>query len=194
MDWRRIVAGAATILLGLLLINTASPAPADEPDRPNPPPDIQSIQELAELTLLEVRASEVITSEVTGYTGGTSAIVLVHGSVTLAVDLNQARYLEVDEERRRLVLGLPQPKIHRVAIDPETSRVLSCDRSGLWHLAMGAAHEHTLITDAMTIARERMLQAASDNGLTERARHHAEAVLARFVSEMGWTLEVRWDN
>jgi hypothetical protein len=169
-------------------------ASTPEPEQPSTPPSIGSIRELAELTVLELEASEVVTTEVTGYTGSTSAIVQVHGTITLGVDLNEARYIQVDVEQRRLVLSLPQPEVRRVAIDPNASRTLRCGRSGLWQLAVGSAHEDTVVTEALVIGRDRLSQAASHEDMLRRAQRQTEAVLIRFVSEMGWTIEVAWDE
>lgn len=195
MQWTRILAGVTVVWLGLMLCAEAyeSLASVPQPEQSAGPPSITSIRELAELTLIEVQATEVVATEVSGYTGGTSAIIQVHGSVTLGIDLTEARYLEVDEARRQLVLALPLPDVRRVAIDPLASRVLRCERSGLWHLAIGPAHEDKAITDALAIGRERLLQAASGEDLAQRARRHATEVLNQFVTELGWTLEIRWD-
>lgn len=110
----------------------------------------------------------------------------------VAEKLDQARYLEVDAEQRRLVLAMPQPEVRRVAIDPNASRTLRCDRSGLWQLAVGSAHEDTVVTDALTIGHDRLVFAATRDDIVNRARIQTEAVLRRFVSELGWTIEVAW--
>lgn len=192
----RIIAGAATIWLGFSLCGTACDALAATapPTQSNPPPSIDRIRELAELTVLEVDASEIVRTHISGHTGGTSVVVLVHGTLTYAVSLDEARYLQVDQEQRRLVMALPQPKVRRVAIDPQRSRMLSCKRSGLWQVAVGPAHEDEAIALALAIGQNRLRDATSRDDLVERARFHAESVLGQFVSEMGWSLNVRWDE
>lgn len=183
--------------MGLLLCSTAYDALASstpsEPTHPAPP-SINRIRELAELTVLEVEATDVVDSHVRGRTGGTRVIVLVHGTITLSVDLDKARYLQVDQEHRVLVLGLPKPTVRRAGIDPSMCRVLSCERTGLWQMAVGSAREGEAIASAMAAGHDRLIHAASEDGLVSRARQHAEAVLCRFVNELGWTLEVRWDG
>lgn len=196
MRWTPTVAGAATLLLGLMLCAEAyeSLASTPEPEQTITPPSIDSIRELAELTVLEVEASEVVTTEVNGYTGGTSAIVQVHGTITLGVDLDRARFVEVDEVQQHIVLALPPTEVRRVAIDHQTSRVLRCQRSGLWRMAIGDALEDQAIKSALVIGQQRLGATASRDDVDQRARGHAASVLGRFVSELGWTLDIRWDE
>ena len=134
MYWSRILSGTATLWIGLALTSRAYDVLATEPEPPpHPtPPSIEAIRELSELTVLEVEATEVATASVEGRVGGTTVVALVHGIVTLGVDLDQARLVEVDQERQRLVLALPQPDVRRVAIDPVISRSLHTQRDGLW--------------------------------------------------------------
>ncbi len=192
----RIIAGTVMLWLGLSLCGTAydTLASAAQPRPPDEPPCIDRIRELAELTVLEVNASEIVNAEISGYTGGTCVIVLVQGNVTLGVDLGAAEYLHVDLERRHLVLSLPQPTVRRTSIDPRTSRLLRCDRAGLWRMAVGPAREYEAFAAALAIGQERLRSTAASDDFVDRAGRHAESVLARFVSEMGWTLDVRWQE
>lgn len=190
----RIVAGAATIWIGLSLCSSAYVVQAEptQAERPNPPPNIERIRELAELTVLEVESSTIVSTAIRGYTGGTSVVVLVHGTLAYAVDMDAARYLQVDEQQRHLVLALTQPTVRRVAIDPRMSRMLSCDRTGLWRVALGPAREDEALTSALVIGQDRLMASAGSEDLVRRARRHTESVLGRFVTGMGWTLEVSW--
>jgi len=192
----QIVAGAAIIWIGLSLCSKAYNAQPIPPnvDPPHPPPKIERIRELAELTVLEVDNSTIVSTEIRGYIGGTSAVVLVHGTLTYGVNMDEATYLQVDEERRHIVLALPQPDVNRVAIDPRASQILSCMRTGLWKAAVGPVRETEALTTAFAIGHDRLKNSAASEDLMRRARRHAEAVLSRFLQEMGWTLEVRWDE
>lgn len=191
-----LLAGAMLIWLGLslygvayemLMVTAQTPAPFS-------PPAIDTIREMSELTVLEIEASEIVSTSVRGYTGGTSIVMLVNGTLTYGVDLDQASYQHVDTEERHCVITLPQPRARQVANNPRESRVLSCDRSGLWQMAIGPAHEESVMMSAMAIGHDRLIDAVSRDDLVRRARRHAEAVLVRFLSELGWTLEVRWDE
>ncbi|MEM6257428.1 MAG: DUF4230 domain-containing protein [Planctomycetota bacterium] len=196
MRWTHILVGATAIWIGLVLTSRAYDALATEPETPPfpTPPSIAAIRDLSELVLLEIEAIEVVTTSVEGRVGGTTVIASVQGIVTLGVDLDQACFVEVDQERQHLVLALPPPMIRRVAIDPVTSRALHTRRDGLWQIAVGSAHENRAFAQALVIGQQRLENAASRSDLTARAKRHAEAVLQRFASEIEWTLEVRWEE
>lgn len=147
---------------------------------------------MAELTVLEVEASEIVNTQIKGHVGGTSVVVLVQCNLSYGIDLDAARYRRVDQDERHLVLAMPQPAVRRVAIDPQTSQMLSCERTGLWQVAVGPAREDQAFTAALAIGHDRLKQAGSQDNLVDRARHHAEVVLSRFVLDLGWTLDVRW--
>lgn len=193
-----MIVGLATIWLGMMLCSKAYESlaytpPEDEPAASSPP-SIDAIRGLAELTVLEMEVTDVVTASVNGRTGGTTVDMLIRGTVTLAVDLQQARFIEVDELRQHIVLALPPPNVRRVAIDHQGSRVLNCQRTGLWRMAVGDALEDQAIRSALIIGEQRLNVAASRDDLDQRARRHAQSVLTGFVSEMGWTLLVRGDE
>lgn len=197
MRWKQTATGVALTCLGLMLCSKAYESLAHTPPENKPtssrPPSIDAIRELAELTVLEIEVTDVVTASVTGQTGGTTIDMLVRGSVTLAVDLQQARFVKVDKDQQQIVLALPPPEVRRVTIDHQTSRVLNCQRSGLWRMTVGEALEDQAISAALVLGQQRLSNAASRDDLDQRARRHAEAVLQRFVTEITWTLEVRWE-
>lgn len=195
MQWSRTLAGATSVLLGLLLCGEAydSLALKDYQEQAGTQIILDGIRELAELVVLEVQLTEAVTATVSGRTGSTTAVVVITGSVTLAVDLELARIVEPDRERQNLVLALPQPTVRSVAIDHEASRVASCQRSGLWELAVGEAHEDRVIADAFAAGQRRLEAAGREERFAQRARHHTEAVIERFARDAGWTVEVRWE-
>ena len=194
MRWKRILAAATSIWLGLMLCTWAyeSMPSYPQPQHVSTPPDIQSIRELTELTVLAIQATEIVNAEASGYTGGISLVMLIRGTVTLGVDLKPARFVCVDQARKHLVLSLPQPWVRRVEIDPQETRVLSCARRGLWRLAVGAALEDRAFAEALVSGRDRLEFAALREDFTRQARDHAQAVIRRFVTELGWTLDIRW--
>ena len=196
MYWSRILAGAATIWLGLLLCSSAYESQADDTpaEPPRTPLSIDVIRELADLTVLEINATEVVTSTVSGHTGNTSAVVVVTGSITLAVDLEQARIVMADQDRQHFIVALPPPKVQRVAIDHDASRVVSCQRSGLWELAIGQAHEDRVISDAFATGQYRLEAAGREQRFSRRARVHTDAVIQRFARDVGWIIEVQWEE
>ncbi len=87
---------------------------------------------MSELVTLRVPVSTVITSELAGYTGSTRCIVIVNGEVELGVDLEQARFEDIDTQARTATLVLPEPKTRAARLDHARTQVYSLDRHGLW--------------------------------------------------------------
>ena len=192
----QLLTGATLTWLGILLCaNSFDALGVTESNEPAAiPPHINTIREMSELAVLEVEASEIVSTSIRGYTGGTSVIVLVHATVTYSVDLEQARYVQTDSARRHLVIALPEPYARQITVDPLSSQVLRCERSGLWQLALGPAREDEALMSAIAIGQDRLSESASREDHLNRARQHAEAALARFLSETSWTLEIRWEG
>ena len=191
----RVFTGAAAIWIGLLFCGEAyeSLSVPEQPERRDGPPHIQAVRELADLTVLEVEVSDIATGTVNGRTGGTTAVMLIRGTAAIGVDLEQAYFASVDEEQQHVVLALSHPEVRQIALNPQTSRMLSSERTGLWQIAPGEALEGRAITQALAHGEHRLMEVASDESLHNRARLHAESVLCRFLREMGWTMEVRWE-
>jgi Protein of unknown function (DUF4230) len=91
---------------------------------------IRRITEMAELAVLKVPVSTVITSELVGYVGGVRCVAVVNGDVELGVDMEQARLEDVDAEARAATLVLPQPHVRHARLDHERTTVYSLDRQG----------------------------------------------------------------
>lgn len=192
----QVLAGLIFIWFGINLCNSVHDALASTPDveRVISPPSIESIRELSELTVLQVRATEVITNEARGQTGSTSVAVLIHGDVFLGVDLEQAEFVEVDKEQQHLLLSLPAPGIRRAAIDHQASQMIYSHRKGLWRMALGPAMEDELIANTYKVGQQRLQEAAAHADLTDRAKRHAESVLRRFIDGTGWALTIQWSD
>ena len=73
---------------------------------------ISRITEMAELAVLKVPVSTVITSELSGYVGGIRCVVVVNGEVELGVDLAQARLEDVDPTIARSTLRTIRSRPH----------------------------------------------------------------------------------
>jgi len=169
-------------------------APPDEKPTHSTPPSIDAIRAMSELTVLQIELTDVVSTSVHGQTGRITVDMLIRGTVTLGIDLEQARFIEVDKAQQNIVLALPPPEVRRVAIDHEASRVLNSQRGGLWRMAVGDALEDQAIRSALVIGQQRLSVAAARDVLNQRARGQAEAVLDRFISEVGWARDVRWEE
>ena len=150
---------------------------------------ISRITEMAELAVLKVPVSTVITSELSGYVGGIRCIVVVNGEVELGVDLEQARLEDIDPEARTATLILPEPKVRHARLDHDRTQVFSIDRDGLWCLSLSDDAARALVNKAMLEAQESVEMVARDPGLVEQARRRAEWVLRGAFEMIGWELK-----
>ncbi len=153
---------------------------------------ISRITEMAELVTLKVPVSTVITSELSGYVGGVTCVMVVNGEVELGVDLEQARIEDIDPKDRTATLVLPEPKVRHARLDHERTTVYSVNRQGLWWLVLGDEPARKLVNKAMKQAQVTVQSAALDLGLVEQARRRAERVLRGAFEVVGWEVEVLW--
>jgi Protein of unknown function (DUF4230) len=64
-------------------------------------------------------------------------VLVVHGSVTLGVDLSKVRFESVDQRNRTAVLVLPAPNVQSVSLDQQKTRIVAICESGLWIILLG---------------------------------------------------------
>ena len=161
---------------------------------PSPParPTIHQLRQLADLLTLRVPVSDVQVGRITGYVGGIELALIVHGHAHPGTDLGRARFTVIDHDTRRTVLELPAPDVRHAHLDHTSTRVYRIDRRGLWHLVPGDAGEAELFNRAMERAEAVVAEAARDGALRDRARTHAEQVIAGFFAELGWEVELTW--
>lgn len=153
---------------------------------------IEEVRKLASLVTLHVPISDVQRSEISGFTGGVSVVLLVRGDVEIATDLSKARFVDVDETARTAGLVLPRPTPRRARLDHEATRVYRVDRSGLWSVLPGEAGEGAVIDRAMAEAQKLVEQAANRPELVEQACRQSHQVLGAMLGSMGWKVRIDW--
>jgi Protein of unknown function (DUF4230) len=156
-------------------------------------PTIEQLEPLSSLTVVKVDVADAIVTDLHGYTGGVKAVLVVHGSVTLGVDLSEAKFESVDTIKRRAVLRLPRPQVQSVSLDLRRTKLVGFWSFGLWTAVPGGEEADTAtVNQAYAEAQARVAQAAQDERILDRARRQAEAVLEKFFASIGWRLEIRW--
>lgn len=155
---------------------------------------VLQVRQLAKLTTLEVPITDAQTSRLEGQLGGLDLVLLVHGDVLFWCDLEQARFERCDHSERQAVLLLPSPHAARPRVDHERTQVYRIDRSGAWVLVLGSAGEDRLINAAMRRAQHLLLDVASQPRYRDEARRHTVAVLERFFSGLGWSVQIKWSD
>ena len=156
-------------------------------------PSIEQIETLASLTTLRVHVADAIVTDIEGKTGEIRAVMVVHGNVTLGVNLSQARFESVDLKNRNAVLVLPEPKVQSVSLDTARTKVVALWESGLWIIVPDAG-DADAVTMNLAFRQAEMIvrQAADDPDVVQRSRRQAQNVLAAFFGAIEWSVQVRW--
>ena len=153
---------------------------------------LSRITELAELTVLVVPVSTVLTTELVGYTGSARCIVVVNGEAELGVDLEQARFADIDAEARTATLILPEPRTRAARLDHARTQIYSLDRQGLWLLLSSGESCRLVVNQAMQQAQAAVEAAGQDTKLLYQAREQAERALGNAIETVGWQLHIVW--
>ena len=155
-------------------------------------PTLDRIQELSELITLTVDVADVQQTRIDGRVGGIGAVLVVKGDVQVGVDLSSARFEQVDPVARTARLVLPQPRVNRPRLDHTRSHLFAVREEGLWAIVPGD-HLYDRVTDqAWAQAQRTVVQAASEETILARSRHHAQQVLHTWFSAVGWEVSVSW--
>jgi len=157
-------------------------------------PTILQIRQRSRLTVLEVPITEARTARLDGYLGGLSLVLIVRGEAFYGCDLDRARFIECDSDRKHAVLVAPPPKIERARLDLAASSVYRFDREGLWMAMPGPVGETRLVDLALRAAQDDLKTTADQPEFHAQARLYTTAVIERFLAAMGWTVEVRWTD
>lgn len=157
-------------------------------------PTIEQVRELSALVTTSVDVADVRLTDLRGWTGGIKVALLVRGQYLIAIDLAQARFEAVDDERRTAVLMLPPPAATSPRLDHNRSRLFAVSPYGLWALVPSDAAQVTAVNRAMQEAQSSLATAARDLVHLERARRQAEAVLGCFFQSLGWHVTIRWSD
>jgi len=167
------------------------PAPADGI---HSGPSIERMSELSQLLTLRIDVADVLVSRIDGMTGGVQLAMLVKGDVALGIDLSQARFDQVDNVHCKAVLILPPPQASCARVDHGRSKLFALTSDGLWAITPGTRDYLAVVDKAMGEAQDLVAAAAQNGDADERARRHAEVLLAAFFHSIGWEVQVRWSD
>ena len=154
---------------------------------------IQRVRALAALVTTRVTLVDAITTEITGFGGSMSAILVIRGDAEIAFDLEQARFTEIDPHARQATLALPPPKVVQARVDHEHTTLRGVERHGLWMLMRLDGVHQQLVDSGLREAQQAVEKGANDPAIMVTAREHARQVLEAFANSAGWQLTIRWD-
>jgi hypothetical protein len=186
-------AGVAVMLLWPMQIASRSPPPVEFSQGSGL--EVEKIQALSVLTTLKMDVAEAQLTELQGYTGTITAVLVIRGDVTVGVDLSKARFEQVNERDRTAVLVLPQPQVQSVRLDQERTRLVGVWPSGLWTIVPGGEEADTgAVNLAYRDGQRAITAAAQDPQVLVHSRQQAEGVLRLFLGALGWDVRVRWSD
>lgn len=193
-------------LLAAVIIFAFVGRPAPQP--PEPPP-LVSLEKMGHLVSLKMNYADVIEftqpnavdipwSQWEVRLGSTRVLLVARGDCTLATDLRQARYENVDNAARTLSVVLPQPaplqaRINHATRDKGGSYFYAVTEQGLQAFIPSAQTRTNAMNKALTAAQQRVEAACGQGAMLAAARDNAAAVLQATLGATGWTPQVTWE-
>lgn len=163
------------------------------PPQPLPKVDVRSImiqkvREASELTTASFTMQAVVPTEqdatVSGFTIGTTKLLYVaYGEVLAGVDLSQLTEQSVQTSGDTIQIQLPPPKILNSKIDVTKSQVYDYNRG---FLGLGPDVAPDLQARAQQEALQKIMLAACEAGLLQKASDRAKFVVAQLLNTAGY--------
>ena len=155
-------------------------------------PTLESVQSLSSLVTTRVTVSDVQLTQLDGYTGGARAALLVRGDFTLGTDLSQARFTQVNNAAKTVVITLKRPSAGEPRVDLSRTRLISVTTTGLWEVVPDYGAKTVVADNAYRDAQALILRTSSEPIWRDQAMRQAESVIKAFVLSFGWAADVRW--
>ena len=163
------------------------------PPQPAPKVDVRSImiqkvREASELTTASFTMQAVVPTEqdatLSGFTIGTTKLLYVaYGEVQAGVDLSQLTEQNVQMNDETIQIQLPPPKILNSKIDVTKSQVYDYNRG---FLGLGPDVAPDLQTKAQQEALQKIVQAACEEGILQKASDRAKFVVTQLLNTAGY--------
>lgn len=163
------------------------------PPQPAPKVDVRSImvqkvREASELTTASFTMQAVVPTEqdatVSGFTIGTTKLLYVaYGEVQAGVDLSQLTEQSVQTSGDTIQIQLPPPKILNSKIDVNKSQVYDYNRG---FLGLGPDVAPDLQTKAQQEALQKIVQAACEADILQKASDRAKFVVSQLLNTAGY--------
>jgi hypothetical protein len=151
---------------------------------PDPITYINQIQALARLETIQYSVSQVVTSEVNqgalAFLNGTKIILVTHGTVIAGIDMQKLQPGDMHFENGVLTVKLPPTEVFITSIDESKTEIYDV-QSGIF-----SKPDPSLVTDALVAAKDKIYQAAIDDGILDVAQQNAVAYLTKFFSALGY--------
>jgi len=197
------------ILLVAILAAAITFAFIKRPSEPPPPaPPLVSLEKMGHLVSLRMHYSDVIEftqpnavdipySQWEVRLGSTRVLLVARGDCTVATDLRQARYEDIDERARTLTVVLPQPSPLQARISHESranggSYFYAITDQGLQAFMPSAQTRTSAMNNVLATAQKAVQAACSQPTVLNTAKENAAAVMEATLGATGWTPNIVW--
>jgi hypothetical protein len=149
-------------------------------------PTITELTSLGELVVLKVSVADVLTGEGGGYKGSW----LVKGDALVAVDLRQAQFVEKDDQKKRLVISLPRPRVIQPRVDHTKTKSWDFKKT-VWD-PFGYRSGDALVDQVMGQAQKLVNNACENRTVLEQAEYNTNLLLVNMYRFLGYEAEIQW--
>lgn len=129
--------------------------------------------------------------------GGTTVVLVARGDCSVATNLNDAKFGNVDATRHTLVISLPsprpfQPRVNHESRDKGGSYFYAITNRGVEAVIPSSTNRTQAIDHALTWAQEDIKRACGQRQVIDAARENAETVLRATLQPTGWKPTFVW--
>jgi hypothetical protein len=188
---------AALLGAGALLLDqlpSLNPFATETKDR-SQPALLKSLERLSDYRAASARMQVVVDVEkdaklLPSFLLGEKTLLVAAGNVDASVDFSRLdrRALRVSDDRRSVVVTLPQPRLSKPRLDLSRTRVFDRDR-GLLDRVGGVFSDNPTEERSLLLLAERKLAAAAraDSGVIGAARRNTRQMLDGLLRGLGFT-------
>lgn len=143
---------------------------------------VERVRAVAQLVTSETTVRDVVVYQNRRLGSTKRSLVVVTGKVMAGIDLDAGTQVDVDSRDHRVRIVLPPAKVLGV----EVTQLRTYDeRSGLWN-PFRPSDRDTIYQ----LARDQLISAAGEIGVTAHAEESARRLLAALIPEDGYTVDV----
>jgi hypothetical protein len=160
------------------------------PTEPDEPAVVQGIHQLNELATAKYTTQVLVTEEentkifrqpLPEFLTGEKLLLVAVGDVEAGIDLDELGPEDVQVKGDKVFINLPDARILESSLDEDKTRLYDRDR-GLFKIR----GNDELIEEARRDAEDRMVEAARDNGILDKAQDNAETSISTLVTSLGY--------
>jgi hypothetical protein len=178
------------------------------PEAPPPQAPIISLEKMGQLVSVKVNYSDVVEftekrtldipwSQWELRLGGTKVLLVARGDCTVATNLSEAKYEQVNAEKRVLTIALPLPKplqarINHDAREKGGSYFYAITNLGIEPIIPDSTNRTQAVNNALVWAQKDVERVCVQQHVLDAAKQNAENVLSATFQATGWTPTFVW--